>query len=91
MVELYTMLESIIFTVVFDTFITVGRLTRVPLMAPFEACFNLSGVGSTSVGPAMPSIDLLLGSKSVVWRLVGTNMVMLEWQCVVPQPDLVRE
>ncbi|RWR93720.1 basic 7S globulin [Cinnamomum micranthum f. kanehirae] len=72
----YTILESSIYKAVTDAFIRGTNLTRVAPVAPFGVCFSSKNVGSTRVGPAVSSIDLVLQNESVYWRIFGANSVV---------------
>ncbi|KAJ8622654.1 hypothetical protein MRB53_031183 [Persea americana] len=72
----YTILESSIYKAVTDAFIRETNLTRVASVAPFGVCFSSKNVGSTRVGPAVSSIDLVLQNESVYWRIFGANSVV---------------
>ncbi|MCL7031882.1 hypothetical protein MKW94_005187 [Papaver nudicaule] len=50
-------------------------LTRVASVAPFSACFDSKPVISTRLGPAVPSIDLVL-SGNVTWTVWGANSMV---------------
>ncbi|WOG83328.1 hypothetical protein DCAR_0102503 [Daucus carota subsp. sativus] len=72
----YTVLETSIYNAVIKAFVTeLKNVTRVPAVAPFGACFNSKNIGSSRVGPAVPSIDLVL-EKDVVWRMFGANTMV---------------
>ncbi|XP_023528364.1 basic 7S globulin-like [Cucurbita pepo subsp. pepo] len=73
----YTVMESSIYKAVLKTFTTeLRKIPRVPAVAPFEACFNANSFGSTRLGPGMPSIDLILQNKNVIWRIFGANSMV---------------
>nr|GEZ23263.1 basic 7S globulin-like [Tanacetum cinerariifolium] len=48
---------------------------KVPNVAPFGACFSSKNIGSTRLGPAVPTIDLVLQSKNV-WSIFGANSMV---------------
>ncbi|CAL5395546.1 unnamed protein product [Camellia sinensis] len=76
-VNAYTILETSIYKAVTKFFIKeLSGVSRVASVAPFKACFNSNNISSTRVGPAVPSIDLLLQSESVFWRIFGTNSMV---------------
>ncbi|GMP56516.1 hypothetical protein CsSME_00020968 [Camellia sinensis var. sinensis] len=76
-VNAYTILETSIYKAVTKFFIKeLSGVSRVASVAPFKACFNSNNISSTWVGPAVPSIDLLLQSESVFWRIFGTNSMV---------------
>ncbi|XP_074349248.1 putative aspartic proteinase GIP2 [Apium graveolens] len=75
----YTVLETSIHKAVTEAFIkesAARNITRVASVAPFGACFSSNNVGSTRVGPAVPYIELVLQSESVVWTITGSNSMV---------------
>ncbi|KAL1832494.1 hypothetical protein ACET3Z_002145 [Daucus carota] len=73
----YTVLETSIYNAVIKAFVTeLKNVTRVRAVAPFGACFSSNNIGSSRVGPAVPSIDLVLEEKDVVWRMFGANTMV---------------
>lgn len=73
----YTVLETSIYNAIVNTFIReMGNITRVSSVSPFGACFDSRNIGSTRVGPAVPTIDLVLQSESVFWRIFGANSMV---------------
>ncbi|KAA8548592.1 hypothetical protein F0562_000276 [Nyssa sinensis] len=75
----YTTLESTIY----DTFVkaysktaTSMNMTRVAPVAPFRVCFSTEGLDTTPVGPTVPTIDLVLQSEMVKWRIYGRNSMV---------------
>ncbi|PIA44785.1 hypothetical protein AQUCO_01700406v1 [Aquilegia coerulea] len=75
-VNLYTVLETSIYNALTKAFVKYANLTRVASVAPFGFCFDSKNVVSTRVGPAVPSIDLVLQSKKIVWRIFGSNSMV---------------
>ncbi|GAA0142428.1 protease [Lithospermum erythrorhizon] len=73
----YTVLEPTIYKALTDAFATemTNITNRVPSIAPFGFCFNASGIASTRVGPAVPTIDLILEDKAL-WRIFGANSMV---------------
>ncbi|KAF5187284.1 Eukaryotic aspartyl protease family protein [Thalictrum thalictroides] len=59
-VNLYTVLETSIYNALTKAFIKEANLTRVASVAPFGFCFASKNVGSTRVGPAVPSRQVLI-------------------------------
>ncbi|KAL5701361.1 GLC7-interacting protein 2 [Ranunculus cassubicifolius] len=72
----YTVLETSIFKSLTIAFVKESKLTRVASEAPFQFCFDSKNVASTRVGPGVPSIDLILQSESVYWRIFGANSMV---------------
>jgi hypothetical protein len=72
----YTQLATPIYNSLVGVFTAQRNLSRVASVAPFDACFDSSGVGSTRVGPAVPEIDLVLQSNATIWRIFGSNSMV---------------
>lgn len=73
----YTVLKPSIYKAISEVFINeLSNATRVDPVAPFGACFSAKSIVSTSVGPVVPPIDLILQSKNVYWRIFGSNSMM---------------
>ncbi|KAF6145277.1 hypothetical protein GIB67_041472 [Kingdonia uniflora] len=75
----YTVMETTIYNAFTEAFIkeaAVMNLTRVAPTAPFGVCYSIKNIGSTRVGPAVPTIDLVLQSESVYWRIFGANSMV---------------
>ncbi|KAJ9550696.1 hypothetical protein OSB04_014741 [Centaurea solstitialis] len=74
----YTVLESSIYRAVVAAFVKAmpKNVKKVSNVAPFGACFSSKNIGSTRLGPAVPSIDLVLQSESVYWRIFGANSMV---------------
>ncbi|KAI3678943.1 hypothetical protein L6452_38247 [Arctium lappa] len=78
-VDPYTVLETSIYNVLTAAYISEAaarNITRVPSVAPFDVCFGTSNVLSTCVGPAVPSIELVLENENVVWMITGSNSMV---------------
>ncbi|KAL0458092.1 UNVERIFIED_CONTAM: putative aspartic proteinase GIP2 [Sesamum latifolium] len=75
----YTVLQSSIFKALTDAFVKESdalNLTRVKPVAPFSMCYAADKIPRTRVGPAVPTIDLVLGNKKVLWRIHGSNSMV---------------
>ncbi|XP_043724001.1 probable aspartic proteinase GIP2 [Telopea speciosissima] len=75
----YTVMETSIYKAVTKAFIKAAvarNITRVGAVSPFGVCFSSQNVGSTRVGPAVPTIDLVLESENVYWRIFGANSMV---------------
>ena len=73
----YTVLERSIYRAVVGAFVkALGNVPRVKPVAPFGACFNIKGVGVTRTGLAVPTIDFVLQSEKVAWRIFGANSMV---------------
>ncbi|KAK8570170.1 hypothetical protein V6N13_002867 [Hibiscus sabdariffa] len=78
-VDPYTVLEASIFKAITEAFINEAaamNITRVGGVPPFEVCFSSSNILSTRLGPAVPSIDLVLQNENVFWRVFGANSMV---------------
>nr|XP_043636929.1 probable aspartic proteinase GIP2 [Erigeron canadensis] len=73
----YTVLETTIYRAVISAFVKAmpKNVERVANVAPFGACFSSKNIISTRLGPAVPSIELVLESKNV-WRIYGANSMV---------------
>ncbi|KAK4273133.1 hypothetical protein QN277_021589 [Acacia crassicarpa] len=74
----YTVLEASIFKGVTEAFVSASaarNITRVGGVAPFEVCFSAKNVGSTRLGAAVPTIELVL-QNSVSWFIFGANSMV---------------
>ncbi|KAM0954203.1 putative aspartic peptidase A1 family, aspartic peptidase domain superfamily, xylanase inhibitor [Dioscorea sansibarensis] len=83
-VTAFTTMETSIYKAVTMAFIKAAKakkMKRVAPVKPFKACFSTDSVNSTSVGPDVPIIDLVLGREDVYWRVLGANsMVEVKWR-----------
>lgn len=48
----------------------------VPPVKPFDLCFSSKNIGSTRVGPAVPTIDLVLPGENLSWKIFGANSMV---------------
>ncbi|KAF2284137.1 hypothetical protein GH714_019477 [Hevea brasiliensis] len=73
----YTVMETTIYNAVVNAFAKeMGDVPRVASVAPFGACFNSTKILGTRLGANVPSIDLVLQSNNVFWRIVGANSMV---------------
>ncbi|KAK3135709.1 hypothetical protein QOZ80_5BG0422470 [Eleusine coracana subsp. coracana] len=77
----YTVLETSIYRAVTAAFAAAtAGIPRAPAVAPFKLCYDGSKVRSTRVGPAVPTIELvLLGNSSKgapSWVVFGANSMV---------------
>jgi hypothetical protein len=73
----YTVLESSIYKAVTGAFAAeTAAIPRAPAVAPFQLCYDGSKVGSTRVGPAVPTIELVMGSDAKSWVVFGANSMV---------------
>ncbi|CAN4112752.1 unnamed protein product [Withania somnifera] len=73
-----TMKSSIYKTFVeaYERFSVFMEMTKVESLAPFGLCFSTKGVDITKIGPNVPTIDLVLQSEMVKWRIYGRNSMV---------------
>ncbi|KAL3531359.1 hypothetical protein ACH5RR_010681 [Cinchona calisaya] len=76
----YTVLQTSVFNAVTQAFKKESaalNLTLItPPVKPFSLCYAADKVISTRVGPAVPTIDLVLQSDAVFWRIFGANSMV---------------
>ncbi|KAJ7954948.1 basic 7S globulin-like [Quillaja saponaria] len=73
----YTVLETTIYNAFLSTFDKqVRSATKVAPVAPFGLCYDSKSFGNTRVGLGVPSIDLVLQNKKVVWKIFGANSMV---------------
>ncbi|KAK6940841.1 Xylanase inhibitor, C-terminal [Dillenia turbinata] len=75
----YTQLETSIYEAFTKAYIKASaarNISRVGSVSGFDVCFSSANVGGTRVGPAVPTIDLVLQSSSVYWRIFGANSMV---------------
>ncbi|KAL4603022.1 hypothetical protein ACB092_10G095800 [Castanea dentata] len=82
-VDPYTVLETSIYKAFADLFVkeALGLNLTVTATAvnPFGVCYAGKDIMSTRVGPAVPTVDLVMQSDDVFWRVFGSNsMVRIE-------------
>lgn len=74
----YTTLKHSIFMAIVKVF--ADQLSWAPQIqppvSPFGVCFNSSKISGTRVGPAVPSIELVLQSGNVTWKIAGANSMV---------------
>lgn len=75
----YTTVHSSIYRAVTEAFIRESfamNLTATDPVKPFTVCYPAEDVTTTRVGPAVPTIDLVLQSSDVYWRISGANSMV---------------
>jgi hypothetical protein len=75
----YTVLETSIFKAFTELFVSEAsalNLTVTNAVEPFGACYPAKDVFSTRVGPAVPTVDLVMQSNEVFWRIFGSNSMV---------------
>lgn len=78
----YTVLESSIYRAFTKAFVNESaalNLTVTDPEDPFDVCYVASDVLSTRLGPAFPTIDLVMHSEDVFWRIFGANSMVKVW------------
>ncbi|XP_042517161.1 probable aspartic proteinase GIP2 [Macadamia integrifolia] len=78
-VDPYTVMETSIYKAVTQAFIEAAasmNITRVSAVSPFGLCFSSKSIHGTRGGAAVPTIDLVLESESVYWRIFGANSMV---------------
>lgn len=73
----YTQLVTPAYVALRDAFrVAESGIPRVPAVAPFDTCFNASGLGSTRVGAPVQSISFTLADNTTTWTFFGQNSVV---------------
>ncbi|KAI3913552.1 hypothetical protein MKX01_022133 [Papaver californicum] len=75
----YTRLETSIYNAFVDVFTKEAKarnISRVSSVAPFGRCFSSKNVGSTRLGYAVPTIELVLQNDKVIWSIFGANSIV---------------
>ncbi|KAG9457975.1 hypothetical protein H6P81_002483 [Aristolochia fimbriata] len=75
----YTTLQTSIYDAVLAAFVLEAKsmnIIEVPAASPFGACFSTKSLRSTRVGPAVPTIDLVMHTRKVYWRIFGANSIV---------------
>ncbi|KAL6968357.1 hypothetical protein U1Q18_034157 [Sarracenia purpurea var. burkii] len=75
----YTVLATSILKAFEDAFVTESaalNLTVTEPVKPFSVCYSADDVLSSPVGPAVPTVDLVMHSEHVFWRIFGSNSMV---------------
>lgn len=75
----YTVLHTSIFKALTEAFRKESaalNLTLITPVKPFSLCYAADKIPSTRVGPAVPTVDLVLQSNNVFWRIFGANSMV---------------
>ncbi|CAN6351067.1 unnamed protein product [Urochloa humidicola] len=76
----YTVLERSIYGAVTGAFaaeMAAAKIPRAPAVAPFALCYDAGKVGSTRVGPAVPTVELVMGGDDAAsWVVFGANSMV---------------
>ncbi|XP_027351062.1 basic 7S globulin-like [Abrus precatorius] len=80
--EPYTVLETSVYKLFVERFANASaafNLTVTEAVEPFGVCYPAKDLTETRVGPAVPTVDLVMQSEDVFWRIFGGNsMVRIE-------------
>ncbi|XVF32605.1 hypothetical protein REPUB_Repub17cG0096900 [Reevesia pubescens] len=75
----YTVLETSIYNALTDAFVNESsalNLTVINAVKPFSVCYSAADVIVTRVGPGVPTVDLVMQSDDVFWRVFGSNSMV---------------
>ncbi|XP_050384091.1 gamma conglutin 1-like [Argentina anserina] len=73
----YTIVHQLIFTALTQLYMTqLPGAPPVLAVAPFGLCFNANNITHTQMGPAVPSIQLVLDNQQVMWTISGQNVIV---------------
>ncbi|XP_059625175.1 probable aspartic proteinase GIP1 [Cornus florida] len=75
----YTVLETSMYKAFTEAFVSESaglNLTVTDAVKPFTVCYSAADVLSTRVGPAVPTVDLVMQSDDVFWRIFGWNSMI---------------
>lgn len=74
----YTVMQHWVYYAVVEVFVEEMEKINIPRVAdvaPFEGCYNSTHIARTAVGPALPSIDFVMGDGAI-WRIHGANSMV---------------
>lgn len=75
----YTTLQTSIYTAFTEAFVNEAaalNLTVTNAIKPFNVCYSADDVVSTRAGPGVPTVDLVMHSEDVFWRIFGSNSMV---------------
>ncbi|XAR61220.1 Nepenthesin [Bertholletia excelsa] len=75
----YTVLETSIYKAFKDAFVNESAaldLNVTEPVSPFSVCYSAAGLLTTRVGPAVPTVDLVMQNDDVFWRIFGANSMV---------------
>lgn len=75
----YTIMETSVykaFTQLFVNESSAFNLTGTVAVEPFSVCYPAADFTETRVGPAVPTVDLVMQSEEVFWRVFGSNSMV---------------
>ncbi|KAL3626222.1 hypothetical protein CASFOL_029771 [Castilleja foliolosa] len=76
-VEPYTVLQSSIYNAIIKAFTNaISKVPRVGPVGQFSTCYKRSSLGSTRLGPGVPTIELGL-ENNVTWMIFGANSMVM--------------
>lgn len=89
-VDPHTVLQTSIYKAVMGAFTkALSGVPRATSVEPFSLCFGSKNISSTHVGPAVPQVDLVQQSRSVVWKILGANLMVQAYEGVNPTTSIV--
>lgn len=74
----YTTLRSEVFNAFAEAFVNESAAVNLTVgepVKPFSICYNADDIADTPVGPAVPTIDLVM-QNDAVWRIFGSNSMV---------------
>lgn len=75
----YTIMETSIYKAFTELFVNESstfNLTGTLAAEPFSVCYPAKDLTETRVGPAVPTVDLVMQSEDVFWRFFGSNSMV---------------
>ncbi|TYI70500.1 hypothetical protein E1A91_D08G225800v1 [Gossypium mustelinum] len=75
----YTVLESSIYNALTKAFVNESsalNLTVTDTVKPFGVCYSAADITVTRVGPGVPTVDFVMQSDNVFWRVFGSNSMV---------------
>ncbi|CAK9147076.1 unnamed protein product [Ilex paraguariensis] len=73
----YTVLQTPIYKAFTEAFVNESAALNLTVTKPvIGVCYNADDVSSTLVGPAVPTVDLVMQSDDVFWRIFGSNSMV---------------
>ncbi|XVF72439.1 hypothetical protein PTKIN_Ptkin12aG0121400 [Pterospermum kingtungense] len=75
----YTVLETSIYNALTEAFVNESsalNLTVTDAVKPFSVCYSAADIIVSRVGPGVPTIDWVMQSEDVFWRVFGSNSMV---------------
>lgn len=76
----YTVLETSIYNTLTEAFVNESSALNLTLtnvaVKPFGVCYSAADMIVTRVGPGVPTVDLVMQSDDVFWRVFGSNSMV---------------